>query len=254
MKLPAFFRTIGTTLAFLACASLAVAGGGTSLDEAQHAHATPVVHATLPPAAHAPIGDDAPGCPHGLARANNAHPARADFGAATGHATLPAAPDHRAEKREHGRPAPTTSLHAHRPLTQRSKGSLRNTPATPGMGLLLRMSTSAGRELSSLIDGVPCAPSTMRSGRAPPAATTPTNPARDPIACAAAHRPPLVTPQPSFAAVTPPTTTTTDDVLAACTPGRGFRAPSRRDAVLASALESEQVACSRAVRRKGATA
>jgi hypothetical protein len=55
-----------------------------------------------------------------------------------------------------------------RPATPRAKISMRNLPAAPGMGTLLRVGVSAGREISMLEYTVPSAPRTAHSGRAPP--------------------------------------------------------------------------------------
>jgi hypothetical protein len=60
---------------------------------------------------------------------------------------------------------------------QRGKGSVRNTPATPGMGLLLRFGTNAGQEISFLADPILPRCSDFISGRAPPRAGPSPNPA-----------------------------------------------------------------------------
>jgi len=94
------------------------------------------------------------------------------------------APDHRGEKREHGKTTTGVALKTQRPTTQRSKGNVRNAPATPGMGMLLRMGASAGREISYRIDLIPNEPLEHISGRAPPRATALTHfaPASPPCA------------------------------------------------------------------------
>jgi hypothetical protein len=69
-----------------------------------------------------------------------------------------------ARKRE----SATSVSRAPRPAAQRAKVSMRNLPATPGMGTLLRVGVSAGREISFLDFTLPSAPRTAHSGRAPP--------------------------------------------------------------------------------------
>lgn len=66
---------------------------------------------------------------------------------------------------------------APRPNSPRVKVSMRNLPATPGMGTLLRVGVSAGREISWLDFKVPSAPSTSHSGRAPPGSSAIAHPA-----------------------------------------------------------------------------
>jgi hypothetical protein len=255
MKLPATIRTLGTSLALLACASLAFAGAGVSLDDRAHepaaaAHATPPV-TTLPAAAF----EDAPGLTHGSA--HGAPALRLDAASGAPRAPQVPASDHRADKREHGRPVPSTALHVHRPATQRSKGSLRNSPATPGMGLLLRMGTGAGRELSLFLDDVPSALSSMRSGRAPPRAAAYPTQARDPIASAAASAPRFATPQAVPPGVAPPPPTAfalqPADHPRECPCARAAP-PTARGTEASPSFTPERSTCSRAERLKGASA
>lgn len=59
----------------------------------------------------------------------------------------------------------------------RAKVSMRNLPAAPGMGTLLRVGVTAGREISWLDFELQSAPTSRHSGRAPPRAPTLSNPA-----------------------------------------------------------------------------
>jgi hypothetical protein len=265
MKLPATLRTLGVSLALLAGASMAIAGGGLSLDEHPRAPA-PATRAN-PPAVATPASasDDAPRLSHaavrgtfGPARTTQPPALRADGVPVTQRTPQAPAGDHRTDKQERGRPAPSTVVHAHRPGAQRAKGAMRSSPATPGMGLLLRMGTGAGRELSLLLDDVPYAPSTMRAGRAPPRAGPHSTLARDPIACAAAPAPRFVTPQPVPPGVTPPTSSVacafqSADPPRECTCARAtcLTAPRSQPS---PALPMERIPCSRAARLKGAAA
>ena len=75
--------------------------------------------------------------------------------------------------RSHQRNAATTNLsRTSRQAPQRSKVNVRNLPATPGMGTLLRVGSTAGREISWIDLGVPSAPWLTRGGRAPPRGPT----------------------------------------------------------------------------------
>jgi hypothetical protein len=267
MKHSAAIRTIGTTLALLACASMAIAGGSMSLEPSARAHAPTASRLTSPPASAAvspASSEEAPGYP-----ASAPHVSSAATRPATKPAThveiaptapRPAAPpvdSHREDKREHGRAAPSTSLNRHRPATPRSKDSLRNMPATPGMGMLLRMGTGAGRELSLLLDGITCAPSALRSGRAPPRAGPHSTLARDPIACAADLCSATVTPPSTPAGVTLPTRPTPGFPFA--DRSRGWSSarvtcPAATPAGFQLALFPERIHCSRAERFEGAPA
>ena len=71
----------------------------------------------------------------------------------------------------------TSISRAPRPSSPRVKVSMRNLPATPGMGTLLRVGVSAGREISWLDFTIPSAPRSSHSGRAPPGASAIAHPA-----------------------------------------------------------------------------
>jgi hypothetical protein len=140
--------------------------GATLLDESQHARVPASLVGQSASAHHAP--SECGSCV-GSPSARNVPPASFSPAAAP-HAPGPAAPARPAEKREHARTStPATVLHTHRPTAQRSKSAARNTPATPGMGTLLRFGAAAGREISVLIDCEKQTLSTRHSGRAPPA-------------------------------------------------------------------------------------
>ena len=176
-------------LALLAGVSLVLAAGGTNPDENAHARRThtPTTHATP----SAPC-DDAPctvtrTAPRASSVTTTSTSVVSPVAPRAPQAPAPA-PDRR-DKDESGRQAPATGAHLHRPVSHRAKASVRSAPATPGMGFLLRIGTGAGPELSLLLEDVPCTPLTLRAGRAPPRGPTTLNPARDPIACAAALEP-----------------------------------------------------------------
>jgi len=177
--------------------------------------------------------------------------------AATGSARPPQSPvrDHRTERRDAGRQVPGPTAHLHRPVTHRSKTPERNTPATPGMGLLLRISAGDSHELSALIDDPSAAPAHLRRGRAPPCTPASFDLARDPIACAAASAPQVTTARvvsPGTRIPNPPTPAIRSNAPAgreqavACIAGAGDGAGHR--------LQPERPSSSRADRRKGATA
>ena len=77
----------------------------------------------------------------------------------------------------HKRESATSVSRAPRPGSQRVKVSMRNLPATPGMGTLLRVGVSAGREISLLDFTLPASSRTVHSGRAPPAPAAISHPA-----------------------------------------------------------------------------
>ena len=143
--------------------------GGMALDETPHAHA-PAAAARTPaaPAPHAqPAGDDAPGSPS-CTKPNASGAAHHELGATTPGSTLPAKAERHAEKR--GRTTPANGSQMHRPQAHRGKSAARGTPATPGMGMLLRIGTNAGREISYRFDVTDAPNLALRSGRAPPRA------------------------------------------------------------------------------------
>ena len=165
----AFVRRISLVAGLIvACATLAYAGrGGTGLEECGRArNATP----PQPPRPVATtLSDDLPTLVRNSTLAASATTTHAEVGTSTPRSTLPLPFDHRNDKRERGRATPpSASLHVHRPITNRSKSAIRSTPATPGMGLLLRFGTSAGREISLNTDHLSHAPLALRPGRAPP--------------------------------------------------------------------------------------
>jgi hypothetical protein len=88
----------------------------------------------------------------------------------TRHPSTPVTPERRNERR--ARAAPNSSVRAHRPTTQRSKLGARDAPATPGMGTLLRLGASAGREISWNERADAHSPWISRDGRAPPRGPT----------------------------------------------------------------------------------
>ncbi len=158
---------IAAVLLWSALPAGAARHGGTTLDDIGHPRA-PQAAPTAAPTPAAPAHDDDPclrPCPPAASATATLHePCR-------GTRSLPAMPrDHRTEKRERGRTTPAGAAQLHRPTAQRSKGTVRNTPATPGMGLLLRFSTDAGREISFNDARFSPNASSMRSGRAPPRA------------------------------------------------------------------------------------
>jgi hypothetical protein len=78
-----------------------------------------------------------------------------------------ALPDRSSAHHERARTLPNSALRTPHPV-QHTKHAARTTPATPGMGVLLRIGTSGGREISFFLDQLPHAPIAPRSGRAPP--------------------------------------------------------------------------------------
>lgn len=167
-SLAAIVRVAAILLALLTCASLSIAArhGGTALEDGGHAPAPARVIAPAAPRP-APSIDDAPGTP-AVDKGSARTPAR--------HEIAPVAPvDPRAVasgRRDRGRTTANGSR-LQRPSHHRGKNAAHGAPATPGMGLLLRMSTSAGREISFVDDIVIAPPGRSRSGRAPPRASPP---------------------------------------------------------------------------------
>lgn len=100
------------------------------------------------------------------------HAAEVSPAPATSRAPVPVPP-----ARERKRESATAIGRAPQPGPQRIKVSIRNLPATPGMGTLLRVGATAGREIS-LLEFVPAAtPCRTHSGRAPPLGPSLANPA-----------------------------------------------------------------------------
>ncbi|HTR96948.1 MAG TPA: hypothetical protein VMH61_03515 [Candidatus Acidoferrales bacterium] len=151
----------------VACATLAYAGrAATTLEECcGHARGTPTPSRGM----STKLADDQPGWIAHTATAAETTSTHFDPGA-TPRTTLPLPADSHGRKHDHGRAMPNASVQVHRPATSRSKSMIRSTPATPGMGLLLRFGTSAGREISLEINNLSHAPIAPRPGRAPPRA------------------------------------------------------------------------------------
>lgn len=78
-------------------------------------------------------------------------------------------PEHRNEKRENHRATTSPLVKAQRPTHQRSKSANRNSPATPGMGQLLRMSSGTRTDLTLLDERAIRRPNETGSSRGPPA-------------------------------------------------------------------------------------
>ncbi len=161
----AIVRVTAILLSLLACASLSIAAhrGGTALEDA--GRAAPSARAIAAPGPRpAPAPEDA-ACTPGVAKvapAALAPPApRGEIAPAPDQ--RPASPAHRNRGR-----TTTSSSRVQRPTTHRGKGQTHGAPATPGMGLLLRMSTGGGREISWVDDIVPHVPAGPRCGRSPP--------------------------------------------------------------------------------------
>lgn len=238
MKLYAAIRTIGTTLAMLACVSLAVAGSGLSREEAPRARA--------PGAA-----------PRMQVRSQVPATTPAQIAPVAQRPAAPPAEKHRADRREHGRTAPGTSLNRHRPSSSRSRDALRNAHAAAGMGLLLHAGAGDERGLALLLDGVASAPSALGAGRAPPRASPHPTTARDPIACAAEPRSATVIPPCTPAGVTHPTYLTSRFRSAGRSPGRSCACPCRATTPRTAArlaISLERVPRSHAERFEGAPA
>jgi hypothetical protein len=158
-----------------------------------------------------------------------AHPA--DVGPAPGANHTPVSD---APAREHKREHATAIARAPRPAPQRVRVSIRNLPATPGMGTLLRVGVTAGREISWLEFNVPFAPTSSHSGRAPPPGSTPANLA--PAALPGA--PPIAAPLracPLTRGTAPPQHPTPKDALFANALGQG------PDHVLATRLAASPI-------------
>ncbi|MFN8589510.1 MAG: hypothetical protein U0704_17090 [Candidatus Eisenbacteria bacterium] len=83
----------------------------------------------------------------------------------------PTSPDPSTERRERAKPSvshPQRIAPRHTPQKQQRMTS-RPLPATPGMGALIRMGMTVGREISFLDESAPSRSTRPRSGRAPPA-------------------------------------------------------------------------------------
>ena len=144
-----------------------------------HAPATPLVTPAVNPT-DTPLSDETPVCMPAPAR--TASTGRADLTrpAAPEMPRVPAAPSTDTDRREKARTnAPTIGPRVVRAPAARARVNThsRPLPATPGMGTLLRMGMTVGREISFL-DEVPLTrPSRTHTGRAPPAPIHASNPA-----------------------------------------------------------------------------
>lgn len=254
--LAAIARVTAILLSLLACASVSIAAhrGGTALEDA--GRAAPAARAIAAPSARpASAPDDAPGAP-AVSKVVPTAPApvapRHDLAPAPASDPRPAGPANR------GRTAPSTAR-VQRPLSHRGKGQVHGAPATPGMGLLLRMSTGGGREISWIDDVIPHVPSGTRSGRAPPRASPLSNsaPASPPrvLALAISTR----APRPSTAADAPNLETHPDvpaldaPFVCACVAVRA-RVQRATVAVTDPTPDPEPIAGSRAALPKGTAA
>lgn len=206
---------------------------GTALDDASHA-STPLAR----PAAVAPHAassdDDAPCLKPCPSSTSSTQTSRLDANRTTPRPTMPASSDARGEKRERGRTTPNGIAQVHRPAAQRTRGHVRNTPATPGMGLLLRFGTNAGQEISLNADDSGFSPASVRSGRAPPRAGPHSTfaPAALPRCFALATPSRAQRPTPPAGAPQQISTTTTDDRFAP----RRFRVPAVHASGMTAAL------------------
>ncbi len=260
----AAFRAIVIAVVLASSARLASAAraDGTLLDESARAHApASPAHLVPAPAAHAaPCCDDDAPTLRSTAAPRCSTLVHIDAARAASRPSLPATPDHRGEKRERGRATTSGTAQVHRPQAQRLKGQVRNTPATPGMGLLLRFGTNAGREISMNVDDLCHAPTSSRSGRAPPRAGPSSN-----LALASSPRAQHLAPHAralrpeSLEGVQP---SPTDDTSNPDRPAPSSARPATASAPIERAahddaspdIQTERLPGSRAVRSKGASA
>lgn len=104
------------------------------------------------------------------------------------------APDHRSEKRENHRATPSPLIKAQPPTHHRTKNPSRNTPATPGMGQLLRMGSGTETDLTLLEARTPSRHMEVSSDRGPPAGDEPLR--LSPAALPRVHHPQAPAPAP----------------------------------------------------------
>ena len=107
-----------------------------------------------------------------VATADAHHESHGDMRDGATHAPL-GTPDHRNEKRENHRATASPLVKAQRPNSQRSKSAGRNTPATPGMGQLLRMGSGTKSDLTMLEQTPAPHHMDLSSDRGPPAGDEP---------------------------------------------------------------------------------
>lgn len=138
-----------------------------------HAPATPVAE-TIAPRANVPGNvnpDEPPTCLPAPSARNAA--ARTEVGRTnTPEPTRqPIAPEQSQERREKAKQSisPSTRLAPRQAPHKQSRVGSRPIPATPGMGALIRMGMTVGREISFLDDMAPSRPDRPHVGRAPPA-------------------------------------------------------------------------------------
>lgn len=137
-----------------------------------HTPATPIAE-PVAPRANAPGNvnpDEPPTCL--TAPPNRMLPARLETGrTSTPEPTRqPIAPEQSQERREKAKPtvSPTTRVAPRHTPQKHSRISSRPLPATPGMGALIRMGMTVGREISFLDDPALSRSSRPHAGRAPP--------------------------------------------------------------------------------------
>ncbi len=128
-----------------------------------------------------------------IATADARHESHGDVREGARHAPL-GTPDHRNEKRENHRATPSPLVKAQRPSSQRSKSAGRNTPATPGMGQLLRMGSGTKSDLTMLEHTPASHHMDLSSDRGPPAGDEPQ--CLPPAALPRAHHPQAPVPAP----------------------------------------------------------
>jgi len=248
-------RTLVVVAVLLSSAALAQAGhrGAMSLDEPVRAHPPAPVLRAAPTSPRASLDDQPTLVRTPVPSVPCTTTVRPDPNRAPARPYLPSLPDRRDHRATTGNTA-----RVHVPPTHRSKGQVRNTPATPGMGLLLRFSANAGSEISMNLDAAARGPSSRHPGRAPPASYGPSTPAP-----AARPRPatplaiPSRGPRPgSLSGAMTRFRTPADDLHAASMPRRA-PAPARVAACVQATpacLRTERTTRSRAARMKGAAA
>lgn len=117
-----------------------------------------------------PIPDETPVCltpPSRLASTGRTESVRLNVPEPT---RQPSAPEPSQERREKAKPAISPMPRAARQgAPHRPRVTTRPLPAAPGMGTLIRMGMTVGREISFLEESVPSRPNRPNAGRAPPA-------------------------------------------------------------------------------------
>ena len=117
-----------------------------------------------------PIPEETPVCmtpPSRLANAGRTENVRLNAPEPT---RQPSAPEPSQERREKAKPVLSPMPRAARQgAPHRARVTTRPLPAAPGMGTLIRMGMTVGREISFLEESVPSRPNRPNAGRAPPA-------------------------------------------------------------------------------------